>query len=267
MSLKELRMEPDSPTTGTAPSFSGLRALPARQKICAAVAFSLAVSLLSQPLPAVGACGLAGLLLTCSGLSPAFIAKRLLPINAFFLTLWLLLPLSGISSPDPEAAFSLGPLHLSASGAALALLITLKGNAIAAALLALAGSSSVPENGHALLRLGLSEKFVVLLLTTHSNLERLTAEYQRGFQAAKLRGFTPATSLASYGVYARLIGLLLVRSWQRSQRIETAMRLRGFCGRFPLIAPKRPTREKSGLVLLSLCCTAAIGLSAWNWYA
>ena len=248
-------------------SFSGLRAFPAREKLCAALVFSLAASLLSHPLPALGACVFAALLLACSGLSPAFIARRLMPINGFFLFLWILLPLSFSSGSGPETTLSFGPVSLNASGAALALLITLKGNAIAAALLALAGTSSVRENGHALIRLGLPEKFVVLLLVTHGNLERMAEEYQRGFQAAKLRAFTPATTLASYGTYARLVGLLLVRSWQRAQRIETAMRLRGFCGRFPLIAPQGPGKKHYGPALLIASCAAAAALSVWSWHA
>ena len=117
----------------------GLRAVPARKKLCAALAFSVAVALLSRPLPAFAACVFAGLLLWRSGLSPSFIARRLVPVNVFFLFLWLLLPLS--FAPAPETALRFGPVSLNASGAALALLITLKGNAIAAALLALAQES------------------------------------------------------------------------------------------------------------------------------
>ena len=246
--------------------FSGLRAVPARQKLCAAMMFSLAVCLLSRPLPALGACAFAWLLLACSGLPPAFAVRRLIQVNIFFLFLWLLLPLSFNSGSAHEGALHVGPLRLSLSGATLALLITLKGNAIVAALLALTGSSRVAENGHALLSLGVPEKLVALLLLTHANLERMADEYQRVFQAAKLRGFVPATSLTAYGTYARLIGLLLVRAWQRSQRVEMAMRLRGFRGRFPLIAPHTPAKRESGSLLLLLGCAAALPLAVWSRY-
>lgn len=254
----------DLPEDNTAPGvFFGLRAVSAGKKLCAAMVFSLAVSLLARPAPALGACLFAALLLACSGLPPAFIARRLIAVNAFFLFLWLLLPLSFSAGPG-DARHILGPLSLSASGVALALLVTLKGNAIAAALLALAGTSSLPENGHALIRLGLPEKLVVLLLVTHSNLERIAEEYQRVFQAARLRAFTPATTPASYRTYARLVGLLLVRSWQRTQRIETAMKLRGFRGRFPLIAPRSLGTDKGGTALLMACCAVSFALWAWS---
>ena len=257
-------MEFDAPST-EAGAYTGLRAVPARKKLCAALVFSVAASLLSQTLPAFGACLFAGLLLACSGLSFSFAVKRLIPVNAFFLFLWILLPLSFSPAADTGTAVRLGPFFLLSSGLELALLITLKGNAIAAALLALTASSSVSENGHALLSLGVPQKLTALFLVTHGSLSRMAREYERVFQAAKLRGFAPTTNLASYKTYAGLVGLLLVRSWQRAQRVETAMRLRGFCGRFPLIAPREMKNEKKGTAVLCLCCLAAFTLAAWDY--
>jgi cobalt/nickel transport system permease protein len=242
----------------------GLRTVPALGKLCGAFVFSLSVALLSRPLPALGACVFAVLLLVCSGLSPALIARRLIPVALFFLPLWLLLPLSFNQARDSATIAGFGALSLNMSGVALALLITLKGNAIAAALLALTGSSGVSENGHALIRLGAPKKLVALLLVTHSNLGRMAEEYQRGFQAAKLRAFAPASNLASYGTYASLIGLLLARSWRRAQRVETAMRLRSFCGRFPLIAPRKQANEACAVAVFLLCCLASAALLLWN---
>lgn len=252
------------------PALFSLRAIRPDRKLLAALAFSVAVSVLSHPLPALAACGASALLVLCSGIPWAFLGKRLLSVNLFFLLLWLLLPLSFLPREgEPLAAF--GPVAVYASGVSLALLITLKGNAIAAAFLALAGSSTVAENGHALLSLRVPEKLVALLLITHGNLALMAGEYKRLFQAARLRGFTPRTSLASYATYARLIGLLLVRSWQHAQRVDKAMRLRGFCGRFPVL-PSRcacPTEvqarnRRASLAVLLYGCAAAVLLVAWD---
>jgi cobalt/nickel transport system permease protein len=241
-----------------------LRRLPAEHKLCSALVFSLAVAMLSSPLPALGACVFALCLLACSGLAIALIAGRLLPVNLFLAPMWVLLPLS--FNAEAGAALSLGSLGLGMSGLHLALLVTLKANAITAALLALAGASGLPENAHALHRLGVPKKFVVLLLITHSNIERMAEEYRRGFQAAKLRGFSPATSLRSYGVYAGLVGFLFVRSWQRAQRVDAAMRLRGFCGRFPLIVPHGRKKTGAAPALTGLCCAVSLALLIWNRY-
>ncbi|MDL2316602.1 energy-coupling factor transporter transmembrane protein EcfT [Desulfovibrio sp. OttesenSCG-928-A18] len=258
----------------------GALALPARfslrhvrtdAKLVAALCFSLAASLLQSPAAAALSCVVALFLLLISGLPGTYIMKRLLPVNAFFLLLWLLLPLSFAPRQGTPALFSLGPFALYASGLRLALLVTLKGNAIAAALLALCGSSSITENGHALLSLRVPHKLVALLLITQANLARMSREYKRLFSAARLRGFVPRTSLASYATYARLIGLLLIRAWQRSQRVERAMRLRGFAGRFPLIPSRctcpEETQKRTRLRSLALCFTLlamSLGLLLWD---
>ena len=251
--------------------FFSLRAMRPDRKLLGAFIFSVAASLLGHPLPALAACVFAACLVFCSGIPLETLGRRLLSINAFFLLLWLLLPVSVMQRAGEAPVFSAGPLALYPSGIALALLITLKGNAIAAALLALAGSSTVAENGHALSALRVPEKLVALLLITHSNLALMAGEYHRLFQAARLRGFTPRTSLAAYRTYARLVALLLVRSWQHSQRVDKAMRLRGFSGRFPII-PSRCTcppdvqarNRMAGVVLLTLCCAAACSLVVWD---
>lgn len=253
------------------PRFFAFRALAPDKKLLAALEFSVCAGVLATPPPALAACGFAALLLLFSGLPARFIARRLLSVNAFFALLWLLLPLSFVRGGGEEALFEAGPLALYPSGFALALLITLKGNAIAGALIALAGTSTVTENGRGLKRLRVPEKLVALLLITHGNLALMADEYRRIFEAARLRGFVPRTGLASYATYARLLGLLLVRSWQHARRVEKAMALRCFSGRFPIIPsrcscpPRIRARNKAcSFVLLFFCCMAGVALVAWD---
>ena len=251
--------------------YFAFRALAPDRKLLGAFVFSVAVSTLAHPLPALAACGVAAVLVLLSGLPPGFVVRRLLSVNAFFALLWLLLPLSLLQRAGEEALFSWGPLALYPSGFRLALLITLKGNAIAGALIALAGTSTVAENGRGLKRLRVPEKLVALLLITHGNLALMADEYRRLFEAARLRGFVARTGLASYATYARLLGLLLARSWQHARRVEEAMRLRCFAGRFPII-PSRCTcppavqarNRACALALLAACCLAAAGLIVWD---
>jgi cobalt/nickel transport system permease protein len=262
----------DTPANASSgPPFFSFRAIRPDRKLLGAGVFSLGASLLTHPLPALAACGFAGILLLCSGIDRKAFGKRFISVNAFFLLLWLLLPLSAMPENGESVLFSCGPLVFHSSGIFLALLITLKGNAIAVALLALAGSSTIAENGRALLSLHVPDKLVALLLLTHSNLALMADEYSRLFQAARLRGFTPRTSPASYATYARLIALLLVRAWQHAQRVDEAMRLRGFSGRFPIIPsrcscpPRMQARNRRAAFLLqAFCCSASVALLAWD---
>jgi cobalt/nickel transport system permease protein len=252
------------------PYFS-LRSMRPERKLAAAAVFSLCAALLSRPAPALGACLFAALLLCCSGLPLRDIARRLASVNAFFLPFWLILPLSPAPDGDTRTLFSLGPLAFHTAGFETALLIWLKGNAAACAIAALAGSSTLAENGRALRALHVPDKMTALLLITYTNLGLMACEYVRLFQAARLRGFVPGASPAACRVYARLIGLLLVRSRQKAQRVEQAMLLRGFRGCFPLLPTQcscpleiRLRDTRAAALLPALCCLAGGTLVVWD---
>ena len=51
-------------------------------------------------------------------------------------------------------------------------------------------------------------------------------------KSLKIRGFHPGNNLHTYRTYAYLVGMLLVKSYERSERVRTAMLRRGFQGRF-----------------------------------
>jgi cobalt/nickel transport system permease protein len=215
-----------------------LAALDPAFKLPAALAFAVLGSVL-RTLPAgLCACLFALGLALAGGLPPADLLRKLAPVNGFFLFLWIFLPLS-LNAPAPnvlpDVLFQAGPLLVCASGLWLALLITLKGNAIALAVLALAGSSSPNACARALLRLRVPAKLVTLMLLTHGNIRLMRREARNLYRAARLRGFAPAASLWSWRIAAYLAAMLLLRSWERAQRTGTAMRLRGFAGSFPLL--------------------------------
>ena len=218
----------------SARSWLALPSLDPACKLPAALLFAVLCSALHTFAAGVCACLFAlGLALT-GGLPLADLGRKLVPVNLFFLFLWLFLPLS-LDATAPDALLQFGPLLFLRSGLLLALLITLKGNAIALAVLALAGSSSLNACGHALLRLRVPAKLVTLMLLTLGNIRLLRREAGRLYQAAKLRGFAPTASLWSYRIAAYLTAMLLFRSWERAERVALAMRLRGFAGTFPLL--------------------------------
>ena len=239
-------MAPDSATLE--PGASAVLPLPSfapAAKIAAAVAFSVCASLLSRHGTALAACCIPFLLAVAGRLPVKTLLRRLVPINFFFIFLWAFLPIR----------LSAGALMLSGSGFELAALITLKGNAVAAMLLTLVGTSTVGESCRGLLRLRLPEKLVTLLLLTYSNLAHMMKEHAKIAAAAKLRGFTSASSLAGCKTAAYLAAMLLARSWQRSGRVGNAMRLRGFSGKYPLLElpPAIPYNKYGSRFFMSVC--------------
>jgi cobalt/nickel transport system permease protein len=236
----------------TIPAPLPLTALPPTKKLAAAAVFSLGTSLLIHPLPALAAC-LVPLALARAGRLPwPVLAARLLPVNLFFLLFWATL------LPD----FSAGFPSLSPEGLRLATLITVKGNAVAALLLVLVGTTGLNASCRALLQFRIPEKLVALLLLTSGQIAAMADAYAGLSTAARLRGFTPRASPASWRTFAYLLAMLLLRSWQRSRRVATAMRLRGFSGRFPLFAPC-PAAEGllAGRCLLAAICVITVLLT------
>ena len=191
------------------------------------------------PLQTLTACAL-GLALGCVLLAAARppllpLAQRLGAVNIFILFLWCVTPLT---MPGPVLA-QWGFFSVTAPGVRLALLVTVKSNAIVCAFLALAASMDAPTAGHALERLGCPPKLVFLFLFTARYIHVLAQEWHTLLVAARLRGFRPRSDLRTYRTLASLLGLLLVRSYDRALRVREAMVLRGFTGHFRSIAAFR----------------------------
>jgi len=199
-----------------------------RVRIVVAIAFSLVIAV-SRRFPAVGA-GLAlGLLLALAARLPLVATlKRLIPLNLFMLVLLAVLPLTTPGS----VLVQVGPLSASKAGLLLAAAVTVKGNAILLCLTALLATMEIVTLGHALGHLWVPEKLTHLLLFTVRYLDLLHHEYSRLAGAMKVRCFRARMNAHTYRTVAWLVGMLLVRSLDRSERIVAAMKCRGFRGRF-----------------------------------
>jgi len=202
-----------------------------RVKLAAATAFSVVVALLGAPGPLLAAALFAALLALLAKLPPRALAARLALVNGFVLFLWATLPFSLPGIP----LLTLGPLTASAEGVRQALLITLKSNAIILALLAMLATTPVITLAHAANHLFVPAKLVHLFFFTYRYIHVLHAEYVSLSNAMRIRCFRPRTSLHTYRSYAYLVGMLLLRSFRRSQRVYDAMICRGFKGTFWLL--------------------------------
>lgn len=168
------------------------------------------------------------LLIILSRLNLIHVLKRLLVVNVFIAFLWLFLPLSTPGLP----LHTFGPFIATSEGVALAGLITVKSNAIVLTLMALMATIGVQDLGPAMQRLKVPNKLCHILLFTYRYIFVIYQEYLTMRQAMSARGFTPKTDSHTYRSYAWLVGMLLVKSWDRAERVFGAMRCRGYQGRF-----------------------------------
>ncbi len=155
---------------------------------------------------------------------------RLIGLNVFMLALLLVMPWSVPGS----VLWNIGNWTYTIEGVELALMVAVKGNAIVLAMSVFISTIDTASLGHALEHLRAPRRLVHLFLFTVRYLDILHHESRRLFRAARARGFAPRTDLHTYRTVSRLIGTIMVRSLDRSERVLAAMKARGYCGRFYL---------------------------------
>jgi len=202
-----------------------------RVKIAVTVVFSVDVALMNDLRAAGLSLVLPLALVTAARLSVTQLFLRLAVVNGFIAFLWLFLP---FTAPG-ETMFTMGPLSVQRDGVHMALLITLKSNSIILMVIALLGTSQVFTLVHALSHMGVPDKLVHLFFFCFRYVHLIHDEYHRLLNAMKIRGFKPRTNMHTYRSYAYLVGMLLVRSFDRSKRILNAMKCRGFKGKFYIL--------------------------------
>jgi cobalt/nickel transport system permease protein len=150
------------------------------------------------------------------------------------------------------------------NGWALALTIWLKANATGVMVLALVGSLEPMQFGHALARLGVPQHMVQLLVLTIRQIDLLHQELIRLRLALRARAFVPRSDRHTWRSYGWLVGMLLVRSLARSQRLLAAMRLRGFHGRLYLLDSPQWQRRDTVLALgFAVMFSGLLGCEWW----
>lgn len=161
------------------------------------------------------------LLVATQRVSVSYLATRCLVASPFILLAsGLLLLRDGVSEAALRAA---APAALSVAGkACLAVLL----------LAFLTASTPLPALLTGFRRLGAPESLNLILGMMLRYNSLLTEEYSRMERARDSRTVVPLGQ-RRYGVYGRQIGVLVLRSWDRAERVHGAMLSRGFNGVWP----------------------------------
>ncbi len=218
-------------SNGLTPEGSWVHGVDPRARVLAAVGAAVVFACLQQTAALIGALGGMVVLGLSARIRPGAVLVRLLPFNILAAILAILLPLSTTG----DAVYQWGPFVWTRPGLELAGQIALKGNAILLGLLVLVGTMELAALGHALDHLGVPTKLAQLLLFTVRYLEVLGQEYERLRASMKIRGFQPRLNGHTLRTYGALVGILLIRAWDRSERVLAAMQCRGFTGKFWLL--------------------------------
>ncbi len=173
----------------------------------------------------------AGLAVGLAGLPAGTVLRRLLPLEVILLLLVLVLPWTARGEPLVSSGWPAPVPRGTASGRGHCC----QGQRDRAGGAGPGGHDGRHGLGHALAHLHVPRKLAHLLLFTVRYLDVLEREYRRLRAAMKVRSFRPRMNRHTYRAYGYLVGMLLVRSFDRSERVLAAMKCRGFRGRFYLL--------------------------------
>jgi cobalt/nickel transport system permease protein len=239
---------------------SVIHRLDPRVKTVFAGAFSIVVATSDRFVALVPAIIIAVSFLMLAQLSLKRVILRLLVVNGLILLLWFFLPFTS----EGERLFTMGPLKGTKEGIITCSAITIKSNAIIMTLMAFVSTMPIFTMGRAMRSLHMPQKIVHLISFAYRYIHVIHTEYGRQLNAMKIRGFYPKSDLHTYRTYAYLVGMLLVKSYDRAKRVQAAMLCRGFDGSFYDLS-EFSYKHSDWLALVALLLvTACIGLLQWT---
>lgn len=228
-----------------------------RVKLASLGVFVLAVALI-KTLPMAGAALLsATVLVFFSNLPVHFVVQGVKWVSMFLIPFLLIMPLSY----PGEAAFHVLGLPFAWEGFRLALLITMKALAIVLVAYTMFGSSRFDISMIALQRLRCPKVVVQMLLFTYRYVFVFLAEMQRMDTAMRSRGFVKRADRRTLQVMGDFIGTLLVRSFERTERIYKAMLSKGYQGEFhTLVVFEADAKDAVKAVLVLMLAVVLLGV-------
>lgn len=221
---------------------SAIDALDPRTRLVGALTFVVCmVALQSIPALLLGA-GVALGLIWLASASPGGLGHRILHVEGFILLLLLFLPFT----VPGHARFTVGPLTATDEGLLRAVTLVIRINACVLGIYALLGSLEPVRLGRAMARLGLPLPLAHLFLFAVRYVGVFRAETTRLTDSMRARAFTPRSNWHTWRSFGTLAGMILVRSFERAERVQDAMRCRAYSGRIPLTQSEAFTRQDTG---------------------
>jgi cobalt/nickel transport system permease protein len=235
----------DSPIHGLDPRY---------RLVCAFVA-SIWIVAMPRTAPVLAALAGAAALALVARVPARMLAGRLIALNAFMLLALVSLP---FSIPGEPVA-SIGALSASAAGLERAFHLLLTGNALALLLTALVATIEPVTLGHALMHLRVPAKLVHILMFAIRYADVLHQSRLRLTRAMRARAFVPRADAHGLRSTAHLVAALVAESFARAQRVEQAMKCRGWRGRFHVLNHFRAGPRDICFAAVFLGVLAAIG--------
>jgi len=226
---------------------SPLHRLDPRVKIAVFTCFLVAVALTRDLPGAVLSLGLALVWLFLSRIPVSFTLRRLKAVVLFLLPFLVLLPLTHPAGWQ--------------QGLARGAVVFIKGLAMVLTVIPMFGTTPFNVSMKALTRLRVPQRLVTMILFTYRYLFVFAEEIRTMQQALRARGFKPGSNRRTLFSLGNLVGLMVVRAFERTERIYQAMMARGFKEKFGTLAEFSwgwPDALKGGLIMLAAAALVGV---------
>lgn len=205
--------------------------------------------------PALVALLLAWLLVLIGRIPQAWFARRAGMVALFVGLFVVWLPFMGEGPACKGPAWEIGPLQLSKAGSLQGLHVLIKALAIFSLMLVVWSTAAVESTMKAAHALHVPGLVVQLLALTYRYIFLVGEELRRLRIALRARGYRNRANLHSYKTIGHVAGSLLVRGYERAERVSQAMRCRAFDGNFRSLADFQTRRADvaffAGVVVLA----------------
>ncbi|MEM6252496.1 MAG: cobalt ECF transporter T component CbiQ [Cyanobacteria bacterium P01_D01_bin.156] len=197
-----------------------------------------------------------------SGLPWRYLRSRLRYPGLFLLGVVIALPLLSGST----VLWQWGPVAIYQEGLLAMALIAGRFLSIVTLGMILLGTTPLLTLVDVLVSLGLPPLMAEMTLLAYRYLFDIADQLAYMQQAMRLRGFQPMGNRQSWQQLAAVTGTLLVRSYEQSERVYKAMRLRGYGYRHSHLVQLSGWGHKPDIAAIGICASIAtilIGLQLW----
>jgi len=126
-------------------------------------------------------------------------------------------------------------LSVSKEGILLALLIVLRATSAALLVFLMIGTAKLSVTMKALDELKVPNKLISIFMFAYRYIFIFIEELEKMFTAAKARAFKEKTNIQTLKIVGFILGMLFVKSYERSRRVYSAMLARGYTGRLKIL--------------------------------
>jgi len=235
-----------------------------RFKIAALGTLIISIAMLKTLPLAIVALIVVIMILWFSNLPAHFVSHGMTGVIIFLLPFFLIMP---VTYPGESSASFLG-MPFAWEGFRLALLIFIKAVSIVLTSFAIFGSSRFDVSMIALQRLKCPKIMTQMLLFTYRYTYTFLEEMRRMHTSMNVRGFIPRTNAYTLSTFGNFVGTLLVRSFERTERVYKAMLSKGYQGEFHSLVTFESNRyDWIKLILIIIMAVCLYTVDGWSGFS